>query len=679
MRRPPTGLLVALGLYVALRAAVLYLSFDQVAMTNYELYPMGTLPKAMLIGAKFPLQAYYDNAAGQLAIGFLALPLYLLFGSGWTSLKLVPALCGVGALLCVWSLLDRFVSRRAATLGALAFALGPSEFVLKYSLMASGNHFENLFFSSLAVWSFYKLHSDPKSRYGRNLLLAGFCSGLALFIFLGAIIPVGIALGMHLGLRGWRGTGRDLGRALVGFAVGIAPLVYLNLFSGARGVAFLESSFGSKPGAGKSLGTILRRMGDFLGRDLPHAGFHQGFSSPHPTLPNALTVALFALAWLVILPRALAGLVGLVRALFAGGARPSLSELAPTPLLLLPPLSALAFGLSSLRIDADWPLRLGVAGYRYFLPMFLVGMLTVMVVADRAMARGGVARIGGMLMAGLLLASSLWNLAWIGSGTAGVGAHYRGWNFVQAARGLFNSSIALDGEQRLAIAGTLPPFYRARLYRGMGMNESMRWVVKTAGGRGVKDFDLVREGSFPLAETLERYPERARPEVARGMGAGLRYYVGMRGQSDANLTLLVECFQKLAAREGEWAQLAIEGAAQSRDFPLTWSEVPRILPRSRRLLELLPSELRPAYARGLGEVVGRLFARGIPAEQEFLTAFLHGTFALGGEELLAGLGRGVAADLEEGELPSELRAAVPDDGLWERVRAGFEEERGALR
>ena len=146
-----SGLGVCLLLYVALRAIVLVFAFDQVALVNYELYPMGTLPKALDVVEEFPLRLYYDNAAGQLVTGLAAWPFYQLFGDSYLVLKLVPATAGFGLVLVVWLLLDRHVSRRAANIAGVALALGPAELLTKYSLIASGNHFENLFFSALAI------------------------------------------------------------------------------------------------------------------------------------------------------------------------------------------------------------------------------------------------------------------------------------------------------------------------------------------------------------------------------------------------------------------------------------------------------------------------------------------------------------------------------------------------
>ncbi len=612
MRRPPRGLILTIVVYIAVRAVVLHLAFDQVAMTNYELYPMGTLPKALLIGWNIPPQVYYDNAAGQLVTGVLAVPLYALFGDGWISLKLVPALCGLGALICVWTLLDQHASRVAANLAALAFALGPSELVLKYSLMASGNHFENLFFVSLALFCFFRLHSVPEERRGRALALAGASSGLALFVFLGAIIPVGLMFGLHLGLRGWRGTARDLRLGAPAFLVGISPLLALNLFSGGRGADFLAAKFGGG-GGGRDWGLVSERMVDFVTVELPRSGFHHPFGSEGVGWPNWALLAALGAAWLVLLPGVIVTTVKLARSVF-GGTPPAVRDVLAVPLVLFPPLATLAFGLSDLRIDSTWPQRLGVAGYRYFLPVFLFGTMLAAMVAARGWRRGGAARVAGTVLAVALLAPAAWNGAWIKRGTTGVGEHYSGWNFMQAARGLFNPSVGLTHDERMELAADLPQPYQGDLYRGIGFVEIQRWTVITSRKKGKAGWKLISTEPLPISAILEPYPESARSSLAHGIGTGLRTYIGDRQHRDA----LHLALKRVHASGEPWASDVVAGAAQIKDTPCVWSEVPARLNRSLQLLETLPEELREDYGRGLGEVCGRLFAREIPAEERWL-------------------------------------------------------------
>src|SRR5439155_17497670 len=125
--------------------------------------------------------------------------------------------------------------------GALLFALPPLT-LLRYSVVCSGNHFENLFFTMLALVCTYRWLAGKRKRGA--LLLAGFTWGLALFVFLGALIPVGILLGMYLGLTGWKRAAREAWPAVLGFVLGFAPLVVINAWTSGRGLGFLSAKFG---------------------------------------------------------------------------------------------------------------------------------------------------------------------------------------------------------------------------------------------------------------------------------------------------------------------------------------------------------------------------------------------------------------------------------------------------
>ena len=164
MRREYLGLWAACALFLALRAAILFTDFDSVAMTSYELYPMGTLPSILLEGGiGIPLASYYDNAGGQLVTGLGAVPMYVLFGETYLALKLVPLVSGLGALIVLWFLLRAAFGTRAAWWGAFLFAFAPATLV-KYSLKASGNHYENLFFTLLATWTLWRCTTAAGAR-----------------------------------------------------------------------------------------------------------------------------------------------------------------------------------------------------------------------------------------------------------------------------------------------------------------------------------------------------------------------------------------------------------------------------------------------------------------------------------------------------------------------------------
>lgn len=675
MKRFPPGLLVAVLVYVVWRALLLHLAFDQVAMTNYELYPMGTLPKVLLLGADIPLRLYYDNAAGQLVTGFAGVPCYALFGDSWLVLKLVPATAGLGALLCVWALLDRHASRRAANIGALLFAVGPAELSFKYSLLASGNHFENLFFTSLAIVCAYRLHTTPEDHRRRWLAIAGFTQGLAIFVFLGAIIPVGLLALVHLGLRGWRGTLRDLALLAPAGLVGMAPLIVLNVLSGGRGLDFLLAKFASSEAAvqaARRTPGVWERMRAFLLVELPRAGFHTPVGGVSPRLPNLALLGCLAVAWAAVLPAALRGVWEGARGALGGrcpeSGRP-LERVLVAPFALYLPLTALAYGLADLRIGGHTP-PVAVAGFRYFLPTFLFGGVLVAVVGDRWLAAGGARRGLGAALVGVALATGAWNAGYLRGGEPGVGPHYPGWNFVQAAKGLYNESIGLTHDERVAIADRLPPPFRNHMFRGLGFTETQLWLVEECGRSGRLDIEVLRSTALPIGAIVERYPEDVRLDVARGAGLGLRTYVGYGGQTAERLGIVSDSLVMTVAGGSPWAYAVVEGAAAIQDFPLSWYHVPRVLGRSRALLAMLPEGLRATYGRGLGVVCGRLLSREIPAEERFLKGYLGYLGGLG-RELWLGVGWGLALEAERPRVTEGALRAVPEGGPRAALEEGF--------
>lgn len=680
MRRLPLGLGAAVLVYVALRALILVFAFDQVALVNYELYPMGTLPKALAVAKDFPLRLYYDNAAGQLVTGLAARPYYAAFGDSYLVLKLVPATAGLGMLLCVWALLDRHVSRRAANLAGFALALGPAELLTKYSLIASGNHFENLLFIALAFVAAYRVHVAPPERRARWLVLAGVAAGFAIFVFLGALIPVGLLAIVHFGVRGWRGTLADLRLAGPGFALGVAPLVAVNLLADARGAAFLEAKFAGD--GGRDWGLVRERMRSLVLVDLPRAGFFRTFDGVPRSVPNLALLACTTLAWLAALPAALGGVRELLRAAH-GRARDdepaAFRRLFVAPFVLALPLTILAYGISNLRTGGH-PAPIEIAGFRYLLPTFLFGVILVAVAADRAIARGGMRRVLGWTLAGVTLATGAWNLSYVEWGTPArnLGTAYRAWNFMQAARGLFNHAVGLDGAQRMEIIGGTPQPYRAHLLRGMGFYEAQFWLVSESKARGESDLELVRGGELPIEAVLEGYPAEHRLEVARGMGTGLRTYVLTRGGAPALETCVADGLANLVERGDPFAWAVLEGAGLQEDYPLPLRKVPVVLARGERLIALLPPELRAAYGRGFGEFCGRLWARDVAPETSLLRDALHRAYGSVGDSLLVGVGFGLALESEAPRLPASLLELTPLPALRAQVVAGFEEGLRAL-
>ncbi len=659
----PLGLVVALLAYVILRAAILWTAFDQVAMPQYELYPMGTLARTILEPGGVPLARYYDNAGGQLVTGALAVPFYLAFGPTYLALKLVPAGLGLAALATLFFFLRRHFGETTATLGALLFALGPTT-LTKYSLLASGNHFENIFFTLFTFFAFYRAHTSPRPE--RWLAITGFAAGFAIFVFLGAITPIALLCLVHLGLRGWRRTGRDLAFLVPGFAAGIAPLVALNLQARGRGLGFLDAKFsGSVRGFDPQL--FADRLHAFLVEHLPAAATYPSVPGVSGRIAGVLFLGCFVFAYLCSLPEALRGMLDLAcgiagrdaaTAASIGGAEPGAVRRAIlVPLVLYLPLTAIAFGASNLAIGGyGAPMECG--NYRYFLPHFTFAILLVAIAAGRLLnADALAARAAGLTLAGLALTTGVFNLALIDSGARerNLGARYDGSNFRQLARALVTQTGEAPNTEVVRGVEELPPVLRGRVYEGLGYYGA--YIQSLAAGAGPMD----------LAALLAPYPRERHDDLARGFGMFLRQ---PRMQRHAR-----QWFDTSRTPGEEGFDLVVEGLATEFGVVLS-ADLPYHLATDRRALAELTPALQPSFARGLGLLCGRILRRGIHREEEQVaetaTALREDLI----EPFFSGLGAGLADGADQpGMPPAALRItpesarAVLAEGFAGRVRA----------
>ncbi|MFN0242127.1 MAG: glycosyltransferase family 39 protein [Planctomycetota bacterium] len=645
------GLIGALIAYALVRGSILWTAFDSTAMPMYELFPMGTLAELVRRGVSLPLSYLYDNAAGQLLIGLLTVPYFAILGPSYLALKLVPFTLGALTLVLVWSLLRKNFSPRAGALGAWLFALGPPT-IVKYSLMNSGNHFENLFFTTLALVCFYRFHREPERM--RWLFLSGVTAGLALFVFLGALIPIALCAGVHAGVRGLRRTLRDLRCAAPGFAVGIAPLVWINIASGARGVGFLQSKFGGTRAAAGSE-SVSTRVVRFLLEDLPVSTVYESLGAIGASVFSALFLGAFLVAYATSLPSAFGGLVTLARGLFdsTSDSRARFDRAKLVPFVLYLPFAALAFGVSNFRIGGHAP-PIVVAGYRYFLPHLLFALVLVAIVAARWIERGGARRIAGVLLAAAPLCAGTSNLAlidWTFTQTD-LGRRYTGYNLGGVGRALIASRNALSREQILTHLSTFPPFLRHRVAGSIGFNLGTQQIEHARS-------EHPDGAPIDLRALVEGYPEDLHVDLARGLGAALRFSAATGSGAEDELA---RGLRAAHASDPTLALAVAEGTCMAGVEPPMVSLVPFIFAGNARLLAASEPAFRDASARGCGLYCGRLLARGIESDRRAIETWLSGRDA----QVYFGMGAGAADGVEPARAPREWRALVP-----ESMRADF--------
>jgi hypothetical protein len=603
MDSPPRralGLFLALALYFGLRALILASNFDEVSMPQFELFPMGTIPLLWGVEGGLPIVRVYDNAAGQILTGLLAIPSYALLGPTYLALKLVPLLLGAATLALVWKSVDELADRRSADAAALLFALAPTT-LTKYSLMASGNHFETLAFTALALFGWVRVQ-----RRGANptrLAAFGAACGFALFVFLGALTPIALLLLAHLGVRGLRAALRDAPWIGAGFAVGFAPLVALNLATGARGLAFLDAKFGAS-GKPFELRVALERFGSFLFEHLPAATQFRDLGPLSGAVARWAFLAAFVLAYLALLPLALRTLRALAQRFLARDPTPPAPAQLVGALAVLScaylPLTALAFALSSLQIEARRP-PMDAEGYRYFNTHFFVACIVIALAGWTLRER---ARGFGRALTGAALLTGCFNFALVDWSfeRPNVGAYYDGFRLRQVANQMLSPRNGYTLENVVAMIESYPRAYRPWLYQGVGR------------GLAVKALLASRGGELQLWGALEAFPAPRRDDVARGFGTCFRHMGRVRSELDARFIALAG--ERLAAGDPH-AAAALEGLALDWEIPMAW-DLERDMAEMELFFLTLPSELRGSYARGFGAACGRKLHRGLACDVELV-------------------------------------------------------------
>ncbi len=637
MRRFPLGLALAVAAYLVLRGLVLHTAFDEVGLWMYEINPMGTLAELCLRGIRVPVYLFYDNAAGQVLAGYLAVPAFLVLGPTYLALKVVPLLMGVGALLCLHALLRDAFGRTAATLGTWLLVLAPTT-LFKYSMVCGGNHFENLFFSSIVLCLFYRLHARGVTP--ARLFTLGLAAGFATFVFLGAVIPVGILAGMHLGVRGARRTARDLAVLIPGCLLGISPLLALNAWTQGRGAFYLASKFGEGDAVGSAaLARVPERIATSLFVKLPQAASYPAFAG----LSGRVLSGIFALALAVATCACLPSAARALRA-FAKPAGPGEERARFDQAKLLPPLAFSAF--------------------RYYLPVLVFGILAIAVVCARGFERGGAARAGAALLYAGALLPGLSNLAlvdWSFSNT-GLGSRYDGYDLSKVARVLLAAKNHLEPREITGFLDTFPPLLRARVARALGFNLAVLRLNRDLG-RGPA---AMRAGRVDLDALVAPYAASDRKEIARGAGIGARLVqFSERAPLEDLVGLLARTCDAASPEAKSLLQAFLEGAALPNPSLLPAAGTPAILGENRALVALsiertASTEIAEGLERGDGFLCGGLLRRGIPRDVREVESALAAVRPELASMFLRGLGAGCA---EGGEAPGAPAGfAVPESG-----------------
>lgn len=631
---------------MALRWLVLVQAFDGTVLATFELYPMGTIPKVLPEGHSLPLRDYYDNAAGQILTGLLAIPYYQALGQSYFALKLVPFTLGLLALVVTYLFARRFFGPRGAAASALIFALGTTTSV-KYSLIASGNHYENVFFSLAALFAFFLCHARGCTRSG--LVFAGFTTGFSIFVFLGALLPAAMNAFVHLGLRGWRRTLKDLGWLVPGLVLGLLPLILLNSGHDSRGVTFLDKRFGVEV-AEQAAGPLSRLVG-FYEEHLPVASQFYGWAGLPGRAADWAFLGAFLVAWLVLARGAILDFFRLARAALRpegvgddfGSPERAAARAACVPLFFYLPACSLAYAFSNLVLGGHDG-TLAVAGYRYFLLHFAFATLLVGALVQRwtCAARAPWRRVVGWGTGAAMLGAGLFNVGILEQNATArdVGWSYEGCNYAYFSRGLLGARNRHTTQESIALIERVPAVHRARVYFGLGYNRAFALSAECRGD----------SGCFTLARALEGWPAEYHADIARGFGSFLRPRHGDLAKGGQRVADMLAAWLESGV---PFAEHVIEGLCLPWE-PALVSVNERLINENVRMVAFAEPKLQPALARGHGLFLGRLIARGIEADQRLVRKSLRTLDAKFYPDACWGIGFALLDDREEPPVTTEI-------------------------
>ena len=633
--------------YLALRALVLATNFDAVSLPNYELMGPGNLAKVLSEGWDgVPLVQHYDNCGAQIIVGYLAAPFYALLDGSYLALKIVPVLLGLATLLLIWWILGRCLSRRAAIIAVFLFALTPPTLV-KYSMIAKANHFENLPFQ-LAAWALF-LHAHAGGFTRWKSFAWAFAAGLAVFVSLDCVFLVATLALMQLALRGTRATLKDLAVLAPGFLAGLSPLVAIQFAAAGRVTDFVAISVAG--GEGGAVARFFRRMFEFWTETLPSASVFEDFGPLTRQMFDGLYLTVFLLAW-----AALAFVF--VRAWRTRGR----DELAPAepprrspwlwaPLVLYFPLFSLGFSASARDFNVYQP-PVEVGGYRYLVPHFLFATLTIAAASAHWISRGGARRLAGIALAALAFATSLGTLPivdWRGE-HIGSAVKHPGYDFD------YYCNLMLRDQLWTPEKGEVAPYAErlARYVEGFspeadnpvwfGIAGRVGQVELTrpglAGAAGSDPGPLLRLIDLDAAHTID---------LARGVGSALRRIALVNREKFKSHTQWLETLQ---AQGDPRIEFVVEGLCQPFGLRLE-IQTASDLQFDRELRLHMPAACIPAFVRGQGQACGRLWRRGIDSDVVLVQSILDALPPEDGPEFWFGFGTALA---EEGWSARTLRS-----------------------
>jgi len=598
-----------IGLYLAVRIAILATNFDRVSVPTYEI-PTGNQAVLLLEGWRgAPWWHFYDNAGGQLLAGLITVPFFALFGTSYAAMKLGSLALGVLLLLAVHRLLSRTVGRPAAALACAGLALAPPV-LTGFTLMAMGNHFDGLLFITASLM--LSLQAIGHRAEGRALAVSGAAFGLATFLYMGSLLSLALLVPLLarglLRLGGPARAARGLAMFASGTAVGLIPLVMADWITEGRSSS-MATSLVMRPVEGDAAG-LIEKGHVLLTSLLPRSACFEEIGPVPGHCIGWFYVALAASAWAVVARH-------LVR-LRSRRDPHAQRVVALLGVQLLYPLAFLCVVWLTHRTRVVDGLQLSILESRYFVSFYFYSTLLIASAVALAWRSGGAGlrRLARAQAVGLGLAC-LASLCLVRTDPEGLTDVLRSpATDFRYYSGLFGRDGGQDPETGAITLDHVALARHCAAFEGEG--ERFDDVLFGLGwylGLWDEQEQLRLGAPRPTALLLEPYPEEWHAWIARGLGGKMRERIRGRRTGPA---VRAQVLQRLS---GARAHEVLQGLGMSRNCPAR-EHRSRIWPRAQqldlRVRELLPELDRTAIWVGVGADARRRLSRGLVGDEAWL-------------------------------------------------------------
>lgn len=549
---------------------LLLLLFDFPELTQLEELYNGTLAREMVRGPFLPVLTlrYVEYQSGSLVVSFMAIPLFLVFGDSYFSLKLVALAFSAATLAVYYLFLRDYYSRGAAAWGGLLYIFSPRIFAL-LNLKVEGANSQAILITMVMLLLFFKmLRAQEEGRGGGSgqAFVLGLLSTFGIWFCPVVIITALCVLIIWLAANRRFVFTRNGAVAIIGCAVGALPAILDYLKTNFIGIRYLLTQ--------PMKGCTLRAASYFV--ELWGRGLRASFSSRGIWLISGDAInwyfyllTLLCLAIFIIVYRA--SIVLFVASILRGGGSASCATSVVAMPLLYIVLFSLFYSVTKFHIrHTPNP----VHNYRYLVSLYPFLFATMALAREAALGRVRVI-LSTLLTAGMLL-GMVQMITPLDRSKFGEGFSLKGYSYEMLGLRMYelfrrNPQRALD----LIDAHMKVADERAACVMGLAISMSRDCLERPEGVRA-------------FVNRLDPVQERWRPWFYRALGQTL----GVKWNSpDA----LVQWQESLGAIDTRYLPYYYEGlgaaAAEGGPVDKAWLD---------EAIRYIPPQFRDSFGQGMG-------------------------------------------------------------------------------